>query len=145
MSPPHPFTKIGHSGELLVSAICLLKIKRVTGTCAVQGVRKCLIKRDQSWPKILGQVGLRTVCSSFTSVSQLFQDTKVSQNTTPCTQPVEWWFSSSCPQYEGALTTSFPGHPFPVLPKPEEACGRALHLALHGQGPAGHQASSRPA
>lgn len=43
--PHHPFTKIGHSGELLASAILSFKIKRVTGTCAVQGVREVSYKR----------------------------------------------------------------------------------------------------
>lgn len=92
------------------------------GTCALQGVRGVSYKRGQRWPKTFGQVGLKMVGVSFTSVSPFLRHKNILGNYTLCPTCGVIVFLHR-PQYEGALSGSSLDTLFPFCLNQRKICG----------------------
>lgn len=105
------------------------------------GCTEVSYKRDQSWPKYLDKWVSEQcvrVCLCFSALSR---HKSISEHYTLHPACGSGGFLALCPQYEGALTTSSLDTLFQSCLNQRKRVAAALHLALHGQGPAG-QASS---
>lgn len=73
---PHPFTKIGHSGELLASAIFVFKKLRVMSIYAMQSVRELSYKKGTELAKNIWTGGSQKNVLKFHFHFSLLKDKK---------------------------------------------------------------------